>query len=68
MYIETMEEVLAGTDKVLIDQTGNGQGVIPYLPLPELQRSTGPARPADGESSLEQPDQPETQPSTGGTQ
>ncbi len=42
LFLETMERVLAGTDKVLIDQSnGNGNGqqaVIPYLPLPELQR------------------------------
>lgn len=40
LFLETMERVLAGTDKVLIDQNnGNGQqGVVPYLPLPEIQR------------------------------
>ena len=39
MYLETMERVLGGTDKILIDknQGGNG-GVVPYLPLGELQR------------------------------
>lgn len=40
LFLETMERVLAGTDKVLIDQNnGNGQqSVVPYLPLPEIQR------------------------------
>lgn len=40
LFLETMERVLAGTDKVLIDQNnGDGQqGVVPYLPLPEIQR------------------------------
>ena len=37
IYIETMELVLGGANKVIVDQTG-GSGVIPYLPLPELQR------------------------------
>ena len=39
---ETMERVLGGTDKVLIDQNGGDgqQGVVPYLPLPEIQRRT----------------------------
>jgi membrane protease subunit HflK len=32
-----MEEVLGGSDKVLIENGANGQGVIPYLPLPELR-------------------------------
>jgi membrane protease subunit HflK len=41
LFLETMEEVLKGSNKVIVDQ-GNGQGVIPYLPLPELQkRATG---------------------------
>ncbi len=39
MYLETMEEVLGGIDKVLIDSSAQGAGgVVPYLPLPELQR------------------------------
>lgn len=33
IYIETMEEVLQGTDKTIIDQENGGQGVLPYLPL-----------------------------------
>ena len=46
LYIETMQDVLTGTDKVLIDRSAEGgQGVVPYLPLPELQRGTGQARP-----------------------
>ncbi len=39
MFIETMERVLGGMDKIIIDQgNGAGQGVVPYLPLNELQR------------------------------
>lgn len=38
MYLETMENILRGTNKVLMDNHGNGQGVVPYLPLPELQK------------------------------
>lgn len=37
LFLETMERVLAATDKVLIDQGNGGQGVVPYLPLPEIQ-------------------------------
>ncbi len=36
LFIETMEKVLGGSNKVIVEQ-GNGPGVIPYLPLPELQ-------------------------------
>ncbi|MEM1276023.1 MAG: FtsH protease activity modulator HflK [Pseudomonadota bacterium] len=39
LYLETMERVLGDVDKVIIDdQTGGGQGVVPYLPLNELRR------------------------------
>ncbi len=36
IYIETMQSVLGGLDKVIIDNNG-GPGVVPYLPLPQLQ-------------------------------
>ena len=35
MYLETMERVLGGTDKIILDSSG---GVVPYLPLNELSR------------------------------
>ena len=43
MYLETMEGVLGEMNKVILDVvTGeNGQGVMPYLPLPALQSKTG---------------------------
>ena len=37
LFLETMERVLRGSNKVIVEG-GNGQGVVPYLPLPELQR------------------------------
>lgn len=37
IYLETLEAVLRGTDKILIDSDG-AQGVVPYLPLPEFER------------------------------
>jgi membrane protease subunit HflK len=37
LYLETMESVLKGMNKVIIDGQG-GNGVIPYLPLPDLER------------------------------
>jgi membrane protease subunit HflK len=44
MYLETMERVLGGTDKTIID-TGSaaGPGVVPYLPLGSLpqERAAG---------------------------
>ena len=42
LYLETMEQVLGRVDKIILDETGNGQGVVPYLPLNELRKnSTG---------------------------
>ena len=38
-YLETIEQVFSGVNKVIIDDdAGGGQGVVPYLPLNELQR------------------------------
>ena len=42
MYLETMEKVLGGMNKVILDGVasgeGGGQGVVPFLPLNELNR------------------------------
>lgn len=39
LYLETMEVVLKDMNKVLIDGSANGAGgVVPYLPLPELEK------------------------------
>lgn len=38
LYLETMERVLGGAEKLIIDQRQGGQGVVPYLPLNELAR------------------------------
>lgn len=46
LYLETMEAILRGTNKIIIDPTSGGSGVVPYLPLPEVQRRQGPPPPA----------------------
>jgi modulator of FtsH protease HflK len=39
MYLETMERVFAGTDKIILDSGRDGAGgVVPYLPLNELTK------------------------------
>ncbi len=38
LFLETMEQVLKGSNKVIIEQGSGGPGVVPYLPLPELER------------------------------
>jgi membrane protease subunit HflK len=44
MYLETMERVLGGADKVIVDSKPGAQGVVPYLPLSELANPK-PAQP-----------------------
>jgi membrane protease subunit HflK len=42
MFLETMERILADSNKVIIEGGQGGPGVVPYLPLPEIQkRATG---------------------------
>ncbi|UWQ50895.1 FtsH protease activity modulator HflK [Leisingera caerulea] len=40
LYLETMEQVLSGVDKIILDDTTGegGQAVVPYLPLNELRK------------------------------
>lgn len=40
LYLETLQEVLRTSDKVLLGEGKGGQGVVPYLPLPEIQKRT----------------------------
>jgi modulator of FtsH protease HflK len=52
LYLETMEEVLKNSHKVIIDKSAEGRsGVLPYLPLPALGGSNpgaAAAAPAGG--------------------
>jgi membrane protease subunit HflK len=36
IYLETMEKILGGSEKLVYDGGGSGQSVVPYLPLNEL--------------------------------
>jgi membrane protease subunit HflK len=42
MYLETMERVLGGSNKFIVDTNQGTQGVVPYLPLNELGLSAQP--------------------------
>jgi membrane protease subunit HflK len=44
IYLETMQSVLGNMNKVIMDNKG-GQGVVPYLPLPELRQGARPGPP-----------------------
>jgi membrane protease subunit HflK len=43
MYLETMEGILGGMNKIIVESRGGSQGVLPYLPLGELK----PAKPTE---------------------
>jgi membrane protease subunit HflK len=43
LYLETMEQVLGNSRKVIMETGATGTGVIPYLPLPEIQSRSNPA-------------------------
>ncbi|MBX7198201.1 MAG: FtsH protease activity modulator HflK [Rhodospirillaceae bacterium] len=47
MYLETMQDVLAKANKVIVDDKARGSGVVPYLPLPEVAKKA-PAPAAKG--------------------
>jgi membrane protease subunit HflK len=40
LYLETMERVLGGAEKIILDGKA-GQGVVPFLPLNQLQKRNG---------------------------
>jgi modulator of FtsH protease HflK len=53
LYLETMEEILKNSNKVIIDKSAQGgSGVLPYLPLPALGGGTASTgAPAQGNGS-----------------
>jgi membrane protease subunit HflK len=56
MYLETMERVLGGTDKIIVDTNQGAQGVVPYLPLNELAHPA--PRPGQSQSQSKSGGQP----------
>ena len=50
LYLETMEEVLGNSQKIVVDQKGSG--VLPYLPLQNLMKNpAAPRLPSDASSN-----------------
>lgn len=50
LFYETMESVLRGSNKVIVEQ-GSGQDVVPYLPLPELRQRGTQTQEPQGQSA-----------------
>ena len=38
LFLESVERIYGGMDKIILDQNGGTQGVVPYLPLNDLNR------------------------------
>ena len=38
IFLETLEGVLSNSNKIIIEGGENGTGVVPYLPLPEIEK------------------------------
>jgi len=60
LYLETMQEILKNSNKVIIDKSAQGEsGVLPYLPLPALGGSQGTgAAPTGGNGAAPSGTQP----------
>ena len=41
MYLETMEKIFTGMNKIILE---NKNGAVPYLPLPELKPAEGSSK------------------------
>jgi membrane protease subunit HflK len=65
MYLETMERILGNSDKVIMDTSQGGSGVVPYLPLKEL---SGPRAQSSPQGSTQQQGANSTQVQSGGGQ
>jgi|AraplaMF_Col_mMF_1032025.scaffolds.fasta_scaffold00039_63 membrane protease subunit HflK len=47
LYLETMQSIFGGMNKVLIDPSASGPGAIPYLPLDQLIRKAPGSAPSN---------------------
>jgi membrane protease subunit HflK len=54
LYLETLEDVFQGMNKIVIDSSEGGTGVVPYLPLQEL-RARGSPEPREPGSTTSAP-------------
>jgi membrane protease subunit HflK len=52
LYLDTMQEVLSSTSKIILDYKGSGN--LLYLPLDKLMRQAGEASPSESDASQSQ--------------
>jgi membrane protease subunit HflK len=56
IYLESMQNIFGGMNKVLIDQSAGASGAIPYLPLDQLLRKSGTPTPGNAPATISQPE------------
>jgi membrane protease subunit HflK len=54
LMLETLEDIMSANEKVIIDQKAGGSGVLPFLPLPEIQRRSRAASEASDAAGADQ--------------
>ena len=57
IYLETMERILGGSEKLVYDGGNSAQSIVPYLPLSELTPRRPPAPPATSQQQREARDE-----------
>jgi membrane protease subunit HflK len=60
LYIETMQDILQHTNKIILDKSAASSGVVPYLPLPQLREMAPPPVPQPNAPPLQAPPSPRT--------
>jgi len=56
IYLESMQNIFGGMNKVLIDQSAGGSGAVPYLPLDQLLKRGGTPSSSNIPATTPQPD------------
>jgi len=56
IYLESMQNIFGGMNKVLIDKSAGGSGAIPYLPLDQLLRKGNGQTTGNAPAATPQPD------------
>ncbi|MGP9803897.1 FtsH protease activity modulator HflK [Paracoccus sp. NSM] len=67
MYLETMEQVLADVQKIILGEGAAGSGVVPYLPLDQLRSGAVPPQQNRTQPGQAQSGLTGAQPATGAT-
>lgn len=55
LYIETMEQVMGKAQKIIVDRSASGSGVVPYMPLNELKPAAGGSSMNDTDNVVQKP-------------